>query len=174
MKKEIADPGADMERVNRILFDDEYRRYLLKNKACERDRPFCHHNLEHLLAVARLTYLLLLEEKCRFISKELAYSAGLLHDLGRWKEYREGGDHALHSAALAGNILKRAGFTASERELILKAIAQHRRCSPGEHRSPLSRALSRADRLSRLCFSCDAREDCRGLEQRPHREKLLY
>ena len=164
----------DMDRVNRLLCDADYRRHLLKNKAFEKSRLFCHHNFEHSLAVARLTYLLLLEEGCRFISKEIAYSAGLLHDIGRWKEYRGEGDHAAHSAALAGALLERAGFAAPERELIVKAIAQHRRQMPGEHRSPLSRALYRADALSRSCFSCHAREDCRGLAQRPHREKLLY
>lgn len=163
-----------MERVNRIFLDDEYRLYLLKNKALEEGRSFCRHNLEHLLAVARLTYLLLLEKGSRFISKELAYSAGLLHDIGRWKEYQGEGDHAGHSAALAGAILERAGFTPPERELILKAIAQHRRHDPDEHRSPLSEALSKADDLSRLCFSCDAQKDCRNAERRPHRKKLLY
>ena len=99
-----------MEKVNRIIFDDQYRLYLLKNKALEEDRSFCHHNFEHLLTVARLTYLLLLEKECRFISKEMAYSAGLLHDIGRWKEYQGEGDHAGHSAALAESILERAGF----------------------------------------------------------------
>lgn len=163
-----------MERVNRILFDDEFRLYLLKNEAAEERRPFCGHGLEHLAAVARLTYLLLLEQECRLISREMAYSAALLHDIGRWKEYRNGGDHADHSASLAGPILERAGFTSSEKELILKAISQHRRCERGEHRSPLSKALNRADRLSRLCFYCDSRKDCRNVEQRPHWKELQY
>lgn len=163
-----------MERVNRILRDDRYRQYLSKNRAYEKNRSFCHHNFAHLLTVSRLTYLLLLEGECRLISKEIAYSAGLLHDIGRWKEYRVEGDHAAHSAALAEELLKRAGFFPPERELILKAIAQHRRPKPGDHRSPLSRALKRADALSRTCFCCDARGDCHGLEQRPHREELLY
>lgn len=163
-----------MERVNFILSDGEFNRHLSKIRAFERERPFCHHDLEHLLAVARLTYLLLLEEECRFVPKELAYSAGLLHDIGRWKEYEDGSDHAEYSALLAEKILKRAKFTGAERELILKAIAQHRRHDPGEHRSPLSRALSKADRLSRICFACSVQSDCRGLERRPHWKKLLY
>lgn len=163
-----------MDRINRILFDEEYCRYLRKNKLLEKSRAFCRHDLEHSLAVARLTYLLLLEEGCRLISREVAYGAGLLHDIGRWKEYEEGGDHALHSAALAGAILERAGFDTSEGELILKAIAEHRHEIPGAHRSPLSTALYRADGLSRPCFACASREKCRSLERRPHREKLLY
>ncbi len=163
-----------MEKVNHILFDEDYRFHLMKNSTLEESRVFCGHDIEHSLAVARLTYLLLLEEGCRFISKEVAYGAGLLHDLGRWKEYEEGGDHALHSAALAGPILEKAGFDASERELIVKAIAHHRRKIPGEHRSPLSTALYRADGLARSCFDCPARNECRGLEKRPHRDRLIY
>jgi len=50
----------------------------------------------------------------------MAYSAGLLHDIGRWKEYQGEGDHAGHSAALAESILERAGFKPSEQKLILK------------------------------------------------------
>ncbi|HOA34884.1 MAG TPA: HD domain-containing protein [Bacillota bacterium] len=163
-----------MEKVNRILSDERYRFYLQKNKALEESRPFCHHNFDHLLAVARLTYLLLLEEGCRFIHKELAYGAGLLHDIGRWKEYQCGGDHAGHSAALAGPILKRAGFHPSEQAIIIKAILQHRHSAPAGHRSPLSEALHKADGMSRLCFFCSSRKDCHGLERRPQREKLLY
>lgn len=163
-----------MEKVNRILHDDEYRLYLSRNRDCEEHRRFCGHDLEHLVSVARLTYLLLLESGCRYISKEMAYSAGLLHDIGRWKEYRGEGDHARHGAALAGAILERAGFAPAERVLIQRAIAQHRHDDPAEHRSPLSRALSKADELSRLCFSCPARADCRKVERHPHRNKLFY
>lgn len=163
-----------MNRVNQILLDDDYRLYLQRNKVAEEQRIFCRHDLDHLLTVARLTYLLLLEKECRHLSKEIAYSAGLLHDIGRWREYRGEGDHAIHSAALSGPILKRAGFTPPERELIVKAIAQHRRSVLGEHRSPLSEALHKADRLSRPCFSCDAKNKCRHLEKRPHWKKLQY
>ncbi len=163
-----------MQRVNRILFDEEYRCCLVKNRVLEERRSFCRHDFEHSLAVARLTYLLLLEEECRIISRDVAYGTGLLHDIGRWKEYEEGGDHALHSAALAWDILERAGFDLSERELIVKAIARHREEVPGEHRSPLSAALYRADGLARPCFYCACRSECHGLEKRPHREGLIY
>ncbi|HPU00725.1 MAG: HD domain-containing protein [Firmicutes bacterium] len=163
-----------MERVNRILRDEEYCSYLEKNRAWEEKRPFCHHDLAHFLAVARLTYLLLLEKDCRIISKEVAYGAGLLHDIGRWKEYERGGDHARHSAALAAPILQRAGFHPAEIALITAAIGQHRLDAPEGHRSPLGEALHKADGLARICFSCSARQECRGLERRPQRESLIY
>lgn len=164
-----------MERVNRILSDEQYRVYLLKNKGPEEYRIFCTHDLEHMLTVARLTYLLLLEEDCKFITQALAYAAGLLHDIGRWKEYQDGTDHAGYSAVLAGAILERAGFETSERELIVKAIAQHRDKDEQEgHLSPLSKALRKADGMARLCFSCAVLKDCQCLDKRPHTTGLIY
>lgn len=164
-----------MKRVNIILADENYRIYLLKNKALEEHRQFCTHNFDHMLVVARITFLLLLEENCRLISREVAYAAGLLHDIGRWKEYQDGTDHALYSSKLAGPILDSAGFHSAEKELITRAIAQHRdKISTTGHRSPLSRALSKADAMARLCFNCTAIDECKCANGRPHRQQLLY
>lgn len=164
-----------MERCNKIIGNRDYRLYLDKNKEAETGRVFCNHNFEHILAVARLTYLLLVEEGNPFISREIAYAAGLLHDIGRWKEYQTGQDHAELSSELAGSILEEAGFPLLERLLIQKAIAQHRhRSHPHSHRSPLSRALGKADSLSRLCFKCEARAECYKIEQQPHQRRLIY
>lgn len=164
-----------MKRVNHILNDEQYRLYLLKNKAPEEYRQFCHHNFEHMLTVSRLTYLLLLESGCPFISRELAYAAGLLHDIGRWKEYQDGTDHAEYSAVLSGPILERAGFDPAERELIMRAVARHRdKEDAGAQRSPLGEALSRADSLSRLCFQCSAAGECKCCAERPHYNELIY
>ncbi len=164
-----------MERCNKIILNCDYQSYLQKTRDEEDIRPFCHHHFEHLLAVARLTYILLLEEGSPFISREIAYGAGLLHDIGRWLEYRDKQDHAEAGAKLAEPILKEAGYTVSERILIQKAIAQHRdNNDQGMHRSPLSKALSKADSLSRLCFLCDASENCNKFEQQPHKGRLCY
>ncbi|HSW35945.1 MAG TPA: HD domain-containing protein [Candidatus Limnocylindrales bacterium] len=163
-----------MDRVNNIIFHRNYQPCLLKNKNQEASRKFCHHDFEHMLTVARLTYLLLLEEGSPFISQEMAYAAGLLHDIGRWNEYQTTVDHAQHSAELAEPILIEAGFSLSERELIIKAILQHRiKKEADEHYSPLSKALRNADRLSRLCFCCAAREECKNMKQRVHIERLF-
>jgi uncharacterized protein len=164
-----------MNRINHILNDEQYRLYLMKNKALEENRQFCNHDFDHMLAVSRLTYLLLLESGCTVISKELAYAAGLLHDIGRWKEYQDGTDHAGYSAILAGPILDQAGFVPVERDLVVKAIAQHRdKESKITHRSPLSKAISQADSLSRLCFQCSALKDCKCPDKRPHYQELNY
>ena len=164
-----------MSKINNIISNHDYRDYLQKNAREEANRPFCSHHFEHLLDVARLTYILILEEGSPFISREISYAAGLLHDIGRWYEYQTEADHALYSADLAEPILIEAGFDRSEVDLILDAIRQHRRkdgCR--EHRSLLSSALERADGLSRLCFYCKSRTSCNKLERQPHRDGLTY
>lgn len=164
-----------LKRVNKILANREYLLLLSSLEETEKARQFCSHHFDHLLDVARLGYILLLEESSPFISRDMVYAAGLLHDIGRPDEHLTGADHALKSAELAGPILEEAGYKTAERQLIMKAIAQHRlKGQDGAHRSPLSRALARADGFSRLCFRCDARSGCRRLEQQPHKERLVY
>jgi len=164
-----------MDRINKIIFNQDYLFYLQKNEAEEESRTFCTHHFEHLLTVARLTYLLLLEEGFPFITREMAYAAGLLHDIGRWHQYRANTDHAEYSAELAKPILDEAGFSEAESRLILKAIERHRipYCHD-PHRVPLNRALKKADSLSRLCFRCNVREECKKLEAQPQKERLIY
>ena len=164
-----------MNKIEHIINNGNYQLYLHKNANEEINRPFCSHHFEHLLDVARITYILLLEESSPFISREMAYAAGLLHDIGRWHEYKTETDHAKYSADLAEPILAKAGFPKAERLLIEKAIEQHRLKEDYlQHRSPLSAALSKADSLSRLCFRCDARNQCKKLKQQPYHEGLLY
>ncbi len=164
-----------MDRVNKLLTDHNYLRLLGLNSRAEENRIFCRHSMDHLLAVARLTYLLLLENGETLVDKELAYAAALLHDIGRHEEYSTGVDHALKSAELAGPLLLRAGFSVEERDFIGQAIAQHRvkDISP-PNRSPLSAALSKADQLSRACFACSAKTNCRTIIRQPHKERLEY
>jgi len=164
-----------MKRVNHILSNPCYHQYLQKIADAESGRYYCKHPLEHLLTVARLTYLLLIEKGNPFISREIAYAAGLLHDIGRWQEYENGTDHADYSAELAGQILVQAGFTTSESNIIKHAIARHRSnyyTSP--ENSLLGKLLNKADKLSRLCFNCSTKIGCNKIDDQPHKEELLY
>ncbi|MFO7952800.1 MAG: HD domain-containing protein [Bacillota bacterium] len=169
-----------MDRVNKLLANRNYQLYLESNREEEWERNFCRHHFAHLLDVARLTYLLLLEEeKVVLISKEIAYAAGLLHDIGRWHQYKFDTDHAKYSAFLAEPILEETGFKAEENRLITKAISQHRlnmdlERNEGRHFSPLSKALNRADNLSRLCYQCTAKDQCKKINQQPQKERLIY
>jgi uncharacterized protein len=164
-----------MDKLNMIISHPDYRRYLQQNQKAEEERIFCGHNFEHLLAVSRLTYIFLLEEENPFITREMAYAAGLLHDIGRWREYQSDLDHAAASAELAGPILADAGFSNDEIYLINKAICQHRLDEDSHvHRSPLSRALKKADLFSRLCFQCKVRNDCYKYREQTHSTGLKY
>ncbi|MDA8337566.1 MAG: HD domain-containing protein [Peptococcaceae bacterium] len=150
-----------MEEIKRILRDPEYLACLAENGRRERERIFCRHDLRHMLDVARLTYILLLEsgqlvETFGVRGRELGYAAGLLHDVGRWRQYDGNGDHARAGADLAGPILARAGFAPAEAAMITRAVAEHRQGGT----EVLGRALSRADDLSRECWQCRAREQC--------------
>ena len=49
----------------------------------ELNRKFCCHNIEHSLDVARIGYIMILEQNLN-IDKELFYAAALLHDAGRY------------------------------------------------------------------------------------------
>ena len=146
-----------MERVNCILEDADFIRYIAKNKESEKERIFCHHDLNHLLDVCRISWILNLEEELS-IDKEKIYAAGLLHDIGRWMEYETGQDHAVVSGELAEGILDRCGFSDDEKAYIVEAIKSHRK---KEHSTDLSRILYRADKLSRPCFNCEAIGQCK-------------
>lgn len=148
-----------MERIEKLLSLPHYQQYLKKNEEKERDRKFCVHNWQHFLDVARLTYILVLEnEKKDKLSKEVVYAAALCHDLGKWQQYETGEDHALVSAVLARALLLEAGFSGKETDLICQAIAEHRTKSNPE--SSLGIYLKKADKLARLCRLCQAQDEC--------------
>ncbi|WIV13361.1 HD domain-containing protein [Proteiniborus sp. MB09-C3] len=157
-----------MKRVNCILEDDDFLSYIAKNKELEQDRMFCHHDINHLLDVCRIAWILNLEENLS-IPKETVYASGLLHDIGRWVEYETGKDHAIASGELADSILTRCGFLNDEKANILRAIISHRN---KEHRADLSRILYRADKLSRPCFHCDAKSRCKRFQK--GEKQILY
>jgi HD superfamily phosphodiesterase len=146
-----------VERVNRILNDPRYREYLKLNERCEGDRKFCRHDLGHFLDVARIAYILVLENRLD-ISKEIVYAAALLHDIGRWMQYSEGKPHDEGSVELAGDILDDAGFDGSEKETILAAVKAHRAETEGAE--SFSSIFCRSDKLSRNCFDCSAADEC--------------
>jgi putative nucleotidyltransferase with HDIG domain len=158
-----------MERIDAIVRDPLFQECLNKNKKAEEGREFCKHDLQHYIDVARITYILALESG-RYASllesnglsaqtgKELVYAAGILHDIGRWRQYETGEDHSVIGAELAGEILERAGFSKQERRVIVRAIREHR--SQREVPSLLGELLHRADNLSRACHECGAKDRC--------------
>lgn len=146
-----------MDRINCLLEDKEFLMCLKKNEELEVDRLFCHHDITHFLDVSRIAWIINLESQLN-IDKELIYAAGLLHDIARWVEYTTGKDHAIASAELGEAMLERCQFTKIEIKEILLAIKSHR---GKEHTTDLSRVLYQADKASRPCFNCDARDKCK-------------
>lgn len=173
-----------MTRIEIILDDPYYKDCLARIDELEADRKFCRHTFQHVVDVARITYILLLESGIikRFmeendlnlkLAKELVYAAGVLHDIGRWVEYEQGEDHAVAGARLTVELLIRAGFNEKEVLIITTGIKEHRRKK--ENMSILGELMCRADNLSRLCVCCDVSAECYKYdEMETGRLSLIY
>lgn len=159
-----------MKRVELLLKDPVYQEYIRKNINLEEEEKFCKHDLQHMIDVARISYILVLEHQDlnyyikeaklsgKLAAKETIYTAGLLHDIGKWQEYRTGVDHAAFGARIAHDLLPRAFFNENEVEVIARAVYEHRNIS--KDMSFLGERLHRADNLSRVCLQCEHRHRC--------------
>lgn len=147
-----------MDRVNRIINNSKYINCYKQNEDCEKDRIYCKHNMTHFLDVARLAWIINLEENLN-ISKEIVYATALLHDIGKFKQYLNKIPHEIASAKIANDILKECGFQESEIDMILSAIETHRDANV-MHNKNLNGILYRADKMSRSCFACSVNASC--------------
>lgn len=163
---------ADCNAVNQIIQHELFRAELTDIERLEKERIFCRHGIEHLLTVAHLAWVEVLE--CGLegeVSKPVLYAAALLHDIGRGEQYRTGTPHDKAGVSIAKRILAECDFTARECEEILTAIAAHR--AKGEQRTTLAEVLYRADKACRPCFFCAAAEQCNwSMEKRNLQLKL--
>lgn len=137
-----------------------YVEYYEKLRGAEKDRVFCCHQMEHLLDVARIAYIINLEQQMN-LRKEVIYGAALLHDIGKYRQYAEGIPHEIASEEIAGKILAdlpEDSFTDEERREILRAIRGHRKLR--EDMAELERLICVSDKKSRKCFACQVEKDC--------------
>lgn len=146
-----------MKYAKKILKHPKFIEYLKLNKTEEVNRKFCHHDLQHALDVGRVAYIIALENKYD-LSKDIIYSTALLHDIAKWKQYREKLDHAAEGAMLAGQILDDINMNEQDSEIILDAIRNHR--VKGKGTSPLSLVLYSGDKSCRPCIGCSMVKDC--------------
>lgn len=144
-----------MEKFNSILHDQEYLKYLNRNILNEKTRIFCNHGLEHFLDVARIAYIINLEENLGY-SKEIIYVTSLLHDIGRFLQYEENISHEISSWNLSEKLLNKYNFTFEEIELIKEGIIGHRQKTS----KSFAQLIYKADKLSRLCLTCPAEKQC--------------
>lgn len=128
--------------------------------------------MEHLIAVARIAYIISLEEQSG-ISKDIIYAASLLHDIGRAEEYDTGRSHNEAGAEKAEAILRECDYSDDEIKEITEAIRTHGHDGYPEKAAPLERLLCMADKLSRTCFNCPAHEECNWADDKKN-ETLFY
>lgn len=155
-----------MDRINRILIHPEYKQAMDKNFKAERKRIFCKHGIEHQLDVARIAYIMALEQGLPY-SKELIYAASLLHDIGRYLEYEGKLSHEEGSVLLAKDILIDSGFSQEETGLILDGIKSHR--TKDSDPKSFQGIIYMADKMSRNCFECNSRELCNWTEDKKNK-----
>lgn len=171
-----------MQRVQAILSHPDFEAYMMLNEQQEINREFCCHQLQHALDVARIYYILYLEadrdgelpefkNMSKEQEKELIYAVALLHDIGRWKQYLDHTlDHAEEGAILAKPILQDAGYSLFEIDIAVEAIRAHR----NPRAKGAGKILYRADKLSRNCLKCRARDKCNKLDSMETGERILY
>lgn len=174
-----------MERIDKVMNHPVFRDTMEKIEQAEIDRFFCRHNLNHALDVARIFYILLLEEQVSGsriladkenekmsvdkefvncdsaelpIDKELVYATALLHDIGRFEQYENGTPHNEAGSKLAGEIMASCGFSEEECAMAVNAIKGHRRDS--DDSDMFGHLLYKADKLSRDCYQCEAEPEC--------------
>lgn len=147
--------------INRILNNEKYKSLMARIEELEIGRRYCLHGIEHSLDVARIAYIMCLEERLP-ITKDEVYAAALLHDIGRASEYEEKLPHHEQSALIARKILGECNYDGifSEKEIdeICEAINSHKQLQVAD--SSLKTILYKADKLSRNCFACKSFDDC--------------
>ncbi|OFI05858.1 ribonuclease Y [Clostridium acetireducens DSM 10703] len=161
-----------MERFNSILKHEKFKEYLNKINNLEVDRILCHHDIQHFIDVARIMYIIALENNFPF-NKDIIYASALLHDIGRWQQYEEDIPHEIASFNLAKDILKDCHYNEEEIEEILIAIKNHR--NKYNEKGSLSELIYKSDKLSRMCFNCLGQEECNWSEYKKNNEnKFKY
>ena len=102
--------------------------------------------------------------------KDIIYATALLHDLGRADQY-EGISHEEAGAILAEEILTDCGYTREERKFMTDTILRHRDMK--EESESFASIFYRADKLSRDCIHCKARQEML-LAGRKENNKYIY
>ncbi|MBU4439837.1 MAG: HD domain-containing protein [Acetobacterium sp.] len=144
-----------LNRTNLLYQNRDYQKYLNKIKNCETQRRFCCHDVPHFLSVARIATIKTMEAGLNF-SRDLIYTTALLHDIGRFVQYKDKTPHEIASHQLAIPLLETLDFTDDENKLILDAILNHR----NPEAQGFSRIFYESDKLSRACYSCPVEQEC--------------
>jgi putative nucleotidyltransferase with HDIG domain len=142
-----------------------FKKCIEQNEMAEAQRCFCHHDIEHICAVARIAMLMNLEENLG-LAKDMVYAAALLHDCGRFEQYIRGIPHDEAGAAIASSVLPECGYEENEIASIVAAITSHRGASEKKRESVLADVIYRADKMSRNCAFCKVYEECNWTKEK--------
>ncbi len=158
-----------MERVEKIRMHPLYVKHQKRIDELEVNRIFCCHGVNHSLDVARILYILALEQGLSY-EKDIIYATALLHDLGRGLEYEKSMSHHEMGANLAKQILCECDFSDEEIVLITETIARHRTGEAKQENAKQQRLFCelfyQADKMSRNCFDCEASDACYWEEEK--------
>lgn len=157
--------SSKLTQTNRLLNLPEYQDYLHRIEAHEKDRRLCRHNLAHFLDVARIAAILADEEGLG-LERDLIYTTALLHDIGRFVQYEDGTPHEKASRDLAAGLLRYLDFSPEEQTVILEAILSHRTAGT----QGFNAVFYQADKKSRACYGCAAREECNWSDEKKNLE----
>lgn len=122
----------------------------------EKTREFVASFLEGEPSSHDMGHINRVEALCLEIQKEeggdplILRLAALLHDVGVVKEHEEGGDHALYSAEIASEFLRKAGLGKDFIEAVASCILTHRFSGGKSPETTEARILQDADRLDAL------------------------
>lgn len=148
-----------MKYVEALLKNEMYLETVEQIRTAETERIFCRHDFSHLLDVCRIAYIMNLENNLG-LEKEMIYLCGLLHDIGRAKEYLDGLSHEVAGVEVANCILEQIQCPKHLKEDVLNEIGAHRK-------KPLDITLVTreslfylADKKSRNCFMCQVKKEC--------------
>ena len=183
-----------MKRVNNIINDSVFRTELQRIDKYEKDRIYCRHGINHMMDVARIAYIYVLEKPYE-VDKEIVYAAALLHDIGRGRQYETGENHDAAGVRIAADILSRSGFSDDECKLILSAVAGHRgytdiKCGDIQSDKAIMKThlfsggsevtaeefaslIKTADNESRQCFMCSASDTCKWSDSRKNHRLFI-
>jgi len=157
-----------MKKVNHILQNPKYRKMIEQINILEADRPYCRHGLSHLLDVARIAYIISLENQYQ-VDKEVTYGAALLHDIGKAGQYLNGIPHEVESVRIAPDIWQEAGYSQEEIKIMTEAVLGHRKPADTKGNS-LKSILYIADKKSRACFNCEVDSTCNWSDHKRNRQ----
>ena len=153
-----------MKRIDEILEHEVFQKQLSDINEAEKNRMFCNHDMEHLMDVARIAWILNLEDGIG-LDRELVYATALLHDIGKGRQYKEGISHEIAGGEIAQTILKDCGFTEEEIFRVKRAILSHRDPAVKNDKN-LRGVIYRADKASRPCFMCKMSKECNWPEEK--------